>query len=37
MVAQAVKFGYKWLLGDGRKIRFWEDIWFGTAALAVQF
>jgi hypothetical protein len=23
--------------GDGRKIHFWEDIWFGTASLAVQF
>ena len=35
--AQALKFGYRWKVGDGRKIRFWEDTWFGTAPLAVQF
>ena len=29
--------GYRWIVGDGRKISFWEDIWFGTAPLAVQF
>jgi hypothetical protein len=29
LAAQAVKFGYRWLPGDGRKIRFWEDTWFG--------
>jgi hypothetical protein len=37
LVAQAVKFGYRWLPGDGRKIRFWEVIWFGYAPLVVQF
>jgi hypothetical protein len=30
MAAQAMKFEYKWLLGDGKKIRFGEDIWFET-------
>lgn len=35
--AQALKFGYRWKVGDGFKIRFWEDTWFGTAPLAVQF
>jgi hypothetical protein len=25
------------VVGDGRKIHFWEDTWFGTAPLAVQF
>ena len=35
--AQALKFGYRWKVGDGRKIRFWEDTWFGTAPLTVQF
>jgi hypothetical protein len=29
--AQALKFGYRWVHGDGRTIRFWEDTWFGTA------
>jgi hypothetical protein len=36
LAAQAVKFGYRWLPEDGRKIRFWEVIWFGHAPLAVQ-
>jgi hypothetical protein len=37
LAAQAIKFGYRWMVGNGRKIPFWEDIWFGTAPLAVQF
>lgn len=32
-----MKFGYRWMVGNGRKIKFWEDIWFGTSPLAVQF
>jgi hypothetical protein len=36
-VAQAVKFGYGWTAGDGKKIRFWEDCWFGTSPLSIQF
>jgi hypothetical protein len=35
--AQALKFGYRWVPGDGRTIRFWEDTWFGIAPLATQF
>jgi hypothetical protein len=35
LAAQAVKHGYRWVVGDGRKIHFWEDTWFGTAPLAV--
>jgi hypothetical protein len=35
--ARAVKFGYRWSLGDGNKIRFWEDCWFGTSPLSIQF
>jgi hypothetical protein len=27
--AEALKFGYKWKIGNGRSVRFWEDIWFG--------
>lgn len=34
---KAVKFGYRWVVGDGSKIKFWEDTWFGTSPLAVQF
>jgi hypothetical protein len=32
-----VKFGYRWHPGDRKRVKFWEDIWFGTAPLAVQF
>ena len=34
---KAVKFGYRWVVGDGSKIRFWEDLWFGSSPLCVQF
>jgi hypothetical protein len=37
LASQAVKFGYRWLVGNGEKVKFWKDIWFGTAPLAVQF
>jgi hypothetical protein len=29
--AGAVKFGYKWLVGEGKAIKFWEDTWYGMA------
>jgi hypothetical protein len=35
--ARAIKSGYRWTVGDGKSIRFWEDIWFGTSPLSVQF
>jgi mannosylglycoprotein endo-beta-mannosidase len=35
--AKSVQFGYRWMVGDGTKIRFWEDTWFGTSPLSVQF
>ena len=35
--AKALKFGYKWSVGDGMQIRFWEDTWFGNSPLSVQF
>jgi hypothetical protein len=25
------------VVGDGRKIRFWKDTWFGSTPLAYQF
>lgn len=34
---KAVKFGYKLKIGNGNRVRFWEDIWFGSAPLATQF
>ena len=36
-VVRAVKFGYRWIVGDGEQIRFREDTWFGTSPLSVQF
>lgn len=36
-VIRAIKFGYRWVIGNGAKVRFWEDTWLGTSPLAVQF
>jgi hypothetical protein len=33
----SVKFGFRWIVGDGSKIKFWEDTWFGTSPLSAQF
>jgi hypothetical protein len=35
--AQAAKMGYRWNVGDGKRIRFWKDHWFGSCSLVVQF
>jgi hypothetical protein len=35
--ARAVRFGYKWLVGDGKCFKFWEDSWYGKAPLAVVY
>jgi hypothetical protein len=35
--AQAAKMGYKWHVGDGKSVRFWEDQWFGSCSLAMQY
>jgi hypothetical protein len=35
--ARSVKFGYRWKIGDGTKVRFQEDTWFGTSPLFVQY
>ena len=35
--AQAIKVGYSWHIGNGRKVRFWEDNWIGVACLAIIF
>jgi hypothetical protein len=29
--------GYRWKICNDRKVRFWEDCWFGTCSLAIQF
>ena len=37
LAANAARFGFQWKVGNGRRIRFWEDHWFGTSSLAIQF
>lgn len=34
---QPAKMGYSWKVGDVKRVRFWEDIWFGNTSLAVQY
>jgi hypothetical protein len=34
---QAVRCGYKWHVGNGKSIKFWEDVWFGNSPLATQY
>jgi hypothetical protein len=34
---KAAKMGYQWKVGDGEKVKFWEDHWFGTCSLAIQY
>jgi len=35
--AKAAKFSFRWKVGDGKKIKFWEDNWLGHSSLAIQF
>ena len=35
--AQAARLGYCWKVGNGRKVRFWKDMWFGGSSFAVQY
>lgn len=34
---QAAKMGYLWVIGDGKKVCFWEDNRLGSSSLAIQF
>lgn len=34
---QAAHMGIRWVIGDGRKVRFWEDIWLGNISLATVY
>jgi hypothetical protein len=36
-VAQAAKMGFRWSVGNGRRVRFYEDHSFGTCSLASQY
>lgn len=35
-VTSVAKMGFKWRIGNGRKVRLWEDNWIGTSNLAIQ-
>jgi hypothetical protein len=35
--AEAAKMGFRWHVGDGKKVRFWDDCWFDSCSLAIQF
>ena len=35
--AKAAKFGFRWKVGDEKKIKCWEDNWLGHSSLAIQF
>jgi hypothetical protein len=35
--SRAITVGYRWNVGNGRSIKFWEDIWFGNSPMAVKF
>jgi hypothetical protein len=28
--------GYRWQMKNGKRIRFWENCWFGSCSLAIQ-
>jgi hypothetical protein len=29
--------GYMWKIGNGKRVRFREDLWFGSCSLAIQY
>jgi hypothetical protein len=29
--------GFRWKIGDGKKVKFWEDNWLGSSSLAIQY
>jgi hypothetical protein len=34
---QAAHMGVRWVVGNGEKVRFWEDQWLGNTSLAILF
>lgn len=34
---QAAKMGIRWKVGNGTRVRFLEDHWFGNSSLVIQF
>jgi hypothetical protein len=35
--AKTAKLGFRWRVGNGKRVSFWEDLWFGTCSLAIQY
>jgi hypothetical protein len=35
--ANVARMGYRWNVGNGVNVRFWEDVWLGTSNLAIQY
>jgi hypothetical protein len=33
--ARTVKFGFRWRVGNGVQVRFWEDLCIGSSSLAI--
>jgi hypothetical protein len=31
------KLGYRWRVGKGNNVRFWEDLWVGNSSLAILY
>jgi hypothetical protein len=35
--AEAATMGYTWKLGNGNKVLFWSDVWFGSCSFAFLY
>jgi hypothetical protein len=35
--SKAARMGYQWKVGNGKKVKFWEDHWFGHCSLSILF
>jgi hypothetical protein len=35
--ANVARMGCRWKIGNGKSVRFWEDIWLGSSSLAIQY
>jgi hypothetical protein len=35
--AKAAQMGFRWKIGNGEKVKFWEDNWLGNSSLSIQY